>query len=231
MACLLYCLRLTIATLLTMKIGSGHHCWIPTEVIVCLWRHVPESRIYRTELIVRLQIIKIRAGTFHNVPNPPLTSQLGLHGNLLVTTHITLSYYRAHNCNTDEQERCIGCSNSAIRLRGERQRNSWFLVGSSDFLPFRNVETDFGPIQPVIQWVPGGSQRVKRPGRERGHLPRPVPGLRLYLYLYSFVCLYCALRYKVTLLTKCQSSSLKVLLISLKGFSWNKNRRSTSSPD
>ena len=109
-------------------------------------------------------------------------SLLDLHGNLrLFTTHITLSYYRVHYWNTDEQERCTGCSISVIRLRGERQRNSWFSGGASDFLPLRNVETGSGLIQPCIQWLLGGgrSQRVKRPGRERGRLPRLVPGLRL----------------------------------------------------
>jgi len=76
----------------------------------------------------------------------------------LFTTHITLSYYRA------QQERCIGCSNSVVRLWAERQRNSWFSGGASDFIPLRNVETDSGLIPTAIQWVPGASQRVKRPG-------------------------------------------------------------------
>jgi hypothetical protein len=70
-----------------------------------------------------------------------------------------------------------------IRLRGKRQRNSSSSGRASDFLPIRNFETGSGPIQPVIQWVLGLFQRVKWPGRKRGHLPRPVPGLRLIVYI------------------------------------------------
>ena len=82
------------------------------------------------------------------------------------------------------------CARAAVAQLVQRLATGWTVRGSNpgggrDF-PHPPVP-DLGPTQPPIQWVPGLSRGVKRPGRGVDHPPSSNSEVkeRVELYLYS----------------------------------------------